>query len=207
MKRKEGKDEEDRNGRETRGSRWIEKWNVQISVQYFSIKWENHKGGGGGDNQDKCVWYVNVFLGLTSWCFIKSLCRVLLMMAITVSWTGPLPSCRFKSVAAGFHSPPKPHSCFNFLLSFLFVGFVWLILTSVANLSSRWVERARWRSSQLRELFYKPRSSYTMRAVLFTGQRWNNKRHLSLWNPAIWVSFPRNHTVSILPYVEFWLTS
>lgn len=55
--------------------------------------------------------------------FFKSLCRVLLTMVIRVSWTGPLPSCRFKGEAAGFHPPPKPHSCFIFLFVFGFVGF------------------------------------------------------------------------------------
>lgn len=55
----------------------------------------------------ECVFRTDVLM------FFKSLCRVLLTMAIRVSWTGPLPSCRFKGEAAGLHPPPKPHSSFT----------------------------------------------------------------------------------------------
>lgn len=124
--------------------------------------------------------------------FFKSLCRVLLTMVIRVSWTGPLPSCRFKGEAAGFHPPPKPHSCFIFLFMF---GFFWFLI-SVAKLSSRWVERVRWSSSQLIELFYKPCSLYTMQKALLTGERFYDK-HLrstqSMGKQSDYNFFKRNH--------------
>lgn len=168
------------------------KRNVQISVQYFSIKWENHKGGGGGDNQDKCVWFVNVFLGLKVLMFFKSLCRVFLMMVIRAWWTGPLPSCRFKGEAAGCHPPPKPHSCLFFFFCFLlFFGLFcfFLSLISVANLSSRWVECVRWSSSQLIKLLCKPCSLHTMLKALSAGERffWQAPKVISVNGEAIWV--------------------
>lgn len=105
----------------------------------ISIKWENHKGGGGGDKQDNCVWCECVFRTEVL-VFFKKFVSVFVLfflpVAIRTRWTGPLPSCRFKGEAAGFHSPPKPHISFIFLFLFdLFWFLIW-----VAILSSWWVE-------------------------------------------------------------------
>lgn len=118
--------------------------------------------------------------------FFKSLCRVLLMTVIRARWTGPLPSCRFRGEAAGFHSPPKPQSCF-FPLSV----WVLLVLISVANLSSRRVERVRWSSSQLIELLYKPCFLCTMQKALFNRGEvlWQAPEVISVYGEAIWIEF------------------
>ena len=97
--------------------------------------------------------------------FFKSLCRVLLMMVIRVSWTGPLPSCRFKGEAAGFHTSPKPHSCFIFHFLFGFVGFNF---SCKPQLPASWAGQMKF---QLIELFYKPCSLYTRQKALLTGDR------------------------------------
>lgn len=106
--------------------------------------------------------------------FFKSLCRVLLTMVIRVSWTGPLPSCRFKGEATEFH-PLQNLIAVLFSFCFFFSVLLTWVLISVANLSSRWVESASWSSSQLVELFHKPCSLYTMQMALLTGERFYDK--------------------------------
>lgn len=116
------------------------KKNVQISVK-LSVSNERITKEEVGERCRIIVCDVNVFLGRKSWCFLKkkrrNLCRVFLPVAIRTRRTGPLPSCRFKGEAAGFHPPPNPHIAFIFF--FLFECFFFFLLW-VANLSSWWVE-------------------------------------------------------------------
>lgn len=62
--------DEDRDRRKLRGSRWVEKRNVQISVQ-LSVSNERITKEEVGETSRIIVCDVNVFLGLKSWCFLK----------------------------------------------------------------------------------------------------------------------------------------
>lgn len=146
-----------------------------MSKYLFNISVSNeriNKGGGGGDNQDKCVWFVNVFLGLKSWCFLKVCVESFLMMVIRAWWTGPLPSCRFKGEATGFHPPPNLIAICFFLFFSLISFFLYIqIKFQLLKLDSRWVECFSWSSIKLIQLLYKPCFLHAVLKALSAGER------------------------------------
>lgn len=116
----------------------------------------------------ECVFRTDVLL------FFKSLCRVFLTMEIRVSWTGPLPSCRFRVRRSVSPAPNLIALWFSLFVEFYCFSF-WLQTSAPGELS--------WSSCLSNLALCAQCVRHCQQERGFSTSTWG---HLSLWG-AIWV--------------------
>lgn len=119
----------------------------------ISIKWENHKGGGGGDKQDNCVWCECVFRTevlvffkkFMSSCFFFLICLFAcfcLFVCLFCQWRSEqdeLVHCQAADSWVRLQASTLLQNLISLFIFLLLFNLFWFLIW-VAILSSWWVE-------------------------------------------------------------------